>query len=99
MSWYDYLAYFFAGVFLANGIPHFVQGISGKPFSSPFAKSPGESSPVVNVIWGIVNFGIGYALMFGVGEFRFGLTIDVLMVGLGVLITAIGLARQFGHRR
>jgi len=38
MPWYDYLAYFFAGVFLDNGIPHFINGISGKPFSSPFAE-------------------------------------------------------------
>lgn len=100
MSWYTYIAYFFAGVFLANGIPHFMQGISGKRFSSPFAERPlGESSPMVNVIWGMVNFAIGYTLMFGVGKFRFGLTIDVLMVGLGALITAVGLARQFGRSR
>jgi hypothetical protein len=30
MAWYTYLAYFFAGVFLANGIPHFVHGISSR---------------------------------------------------------------------
>lgn len=30
MAWYAYLAYFFAGVFLANVIPHFVRGISGE---------------------------------------------------------------------
>jgi hypothetical protein len=35
MVWYDYLAYIFAGFFLANGVPHFVQGISGKKFPSP----------------------------------------------------------------
>jgi hypothetical protein len=101
MPWYSFLAYFFAGVFLVNGIPHFVQGISGNEFSTPFAKPPGvgESSAVVNVIWGMVNFGIGYALMFGVGKFRFGLTVDVLMVGIGALVTAIGLAWQFGRSR
>ncbi|GAG09391.1 unnamed protein product, partial [marine sediment metagenome] len=49
MAWYAYLAYFFAGVFLANGVPHFVHGISGKKFQSPFASPPavGESSPLV----------------------------------------------------
>lgn len=100
MPWYAYLAYFFAGVFLANGIPHFVHGISGKRFSSPFAEpSGGESSAVVNVIWGMVNFVIGYALIFGVGKFVFGFTIDVLMVGIGALVTAVGLARQFGRVR
>ncbi|MFH1623626.1 MAG: hypothetical protein ABID54_00530 [Pseudomonadota bacterium] len=73
MAYYAYLAYFFAGVFLVNGIPHFVQGVSGNKFQSPFASSLGvrESSPVVNVIWGPVNFAIGYVLIFGVGDFTF----------------------------
>ena len=46
MPWYDYLAHFFAGAFLANGVPHFVQGICGNKFQSPFASPPGvgESS-------------------------------------------------------
>jgi hypothetical protein len=101
MSWYAYLAYFFAGVFLANGIPHFVHGISGKEFSSPFANSvgTGESSPIVNVIWGTVNFLIGYVLIFKVGHFHIGLTVGALMVGLGAVITAVGLAWNFGRIR
>ena len=37
MPWYDYLAHFLAGAFLANGVPHFVQGICGNKFQSPFA--------------------------------------------------------------
>ncbi len=47
MSWYHYLACFFAGAFLANAVPHFVQGISGERFPSPFATPPGKglSSP------------------------------------------------------
>ncbi len=99
MLWYVYLAYFFAGVFLANGIPHFVQGISGKRFSSPFAEPPeGKSSAVVNVIWGMVNFVIGYALIVGVGNFALGFTLDALMVGIGASVTAVGLAWHFGRR-
>lgn len=34
MAWYVYLAHFGAGVFLANGVPHFVNGISGRRFQS-----------------------------------------------------------------
>ena len=30
--WYHYVAYFFGGVFLANTIPHLVNGISRNPF-------------------------------------------------------------------
>ena len=32
IPWYIYLLQFVAGVFLANGVPHFVQGISGHWF-------------------------------------------------------------------
>jgi hypothetical protein len=96
-----YLAYFVAGALLANGMPHFVNGISGTKFQSPFASPPGvgESSPVVNVIWGVVNFIIGVLLTFGVGNFKIGLTLVGLAVGLGFILMAIMLARYFGHVR
>src|SRR5208337_2245093 len=57
LPWYVYLLQFVAGLFLANGVPHFVQGISGHSFQTPFASPPGvgESSPVVNVLWGFPN--------------------------------------------
>jgi len=101
MAWYAYLAYFFGGAFLANGVPHFVNGIAGNKFQSPFASPPGvgESSPLVNVIWGMVNFVIGYGLIFGVGDFAFGITFDVLLVVLGALSAAVNLARHFGRVR
>ncbi len=97
--WYFYLAYFIAGLFLANGVPHFVNGISGRKFRSPFASPPavGESSAVVNVIWGMVNFIIGYLLISGVGRFRLGFSLDVLMVTLGALIAALGLTWAFSR--
>jgi len=101
MAWYVYLAHFGAGIFLANGVPHFVNGISGSSFQSPFASPPGvgESSPVVNVIWGMVNFVIGYLLLIGVGEFRCCLNLDICSVGLGALITGLMLAWHFGRVR
>ena len=42
MRWYHYISYFFGGAFLANAVPHFVNGVSGNPFQSPFAHPPGE---------------------------------------------------------
>jgi len=101
MAWYVHLAHFGAGVFLANGVPHFVNGISGNTFQSPFASPPGvgESSPVVNVIWGMVNFLIGYLLLFGVGDFILDLNISTCLFGLGALIIGILLARHFGNVR
>jgi hypothetical protein len=57
IPWYIFLVQFVAGAFLANGVPHFVQGISGAWFQTPFASPPGigESSPVVNVLWEFLN--------------------------------------------
>ena len=34
MRWYHYLALFFAGAFLVNCVPHFTNGVSGRPFPS-----------------------------------------------------------------
>jgi hypothetical protein len=64
MNWYNYIASFFAGIFLANTVPHFVHGISGDRFPTPFANPPGKglSSPTVNVVWALANLVAGYAL-------------------------------------
>ncbi|MDP9076864.1 MAG: hypothetical protein M3O71_05535 [Bacteroidota bacterium] len=64
MEWYQYLASFFAGAFLANVVPHFVHGISGNKFPTPFAKPPGIclSSSTTNVVWALVNLVIGFLL-------------------------------------
>ncbi|MFC1982605.1 hypothetical protein ACFLV5_02320 [Chloroflexota bacterium] len=101
MTWYAFLAYFFAGGFLANGIPHFIHGISGKKFPTPFAKPmvKGESSPWLNVIWGVVNFLIGYALVFGVGQFQFGFSLATLMLALGAIVMSVVIALIFGRMR
>jgi len=64
MSWYNHVACFFAGAFLANVVPHFVHGISGNRFPTPFAHPPGRglSSPTVNVAWAWLNLIVGYVL-------------------------------------
>jgi hypothetical protein len=94
ITWYAYLAYFFAGGFLVNGIPHFIHGISGEKFRTPFSKpmTTGTSSPVLNIIWGMINFLIGYALVFGVGKFQMGFTSDALMLVLGGIVMSVMLA-------
>lgn len=65
MEWYQYLAAFFSGVFLSNAVPHFVQGVSGNKFPTPFAKPPGKglSPAYVNVLWAGFNLIIGYILL------------------------------------
>lgn len=96
------VAYFSGEAFLANGVPHFVSGMTGKGFQSPFALPPGvgESSPLVNVIWGLVNFFAGYALISGVNEFCLGFTRDALLVAIGAVVAAVFAGRVFwAHTR
>ncbi len=64
MPWYYYLLAFLSGAVITNAVPHFVLGIAGTPFQSPFAKPPGvgESSPRVNVWWGWANLVAGLVL-------------------------------------
>ncbi len=101
MIWKIYVAHVFAAFFLVNGVPHFIQGISGNKFQSPFAKPPGigESSPIVNVLWGFFNFVIGYVLLANFGDFKIGLNIDTFITGISALISAIGLSWHFGKVR
>ena len=97
--WYHFIAYFFGGAFLANTIPHWVNGISGRPFQSPFASPPGQglSSPTVNVLWGMFNLVVAYVLLARVGRFELRQTRHVVVVGLGVLLMALMLAGGFGR--
>lgn len=64
MPWYNYIACFFAGAFLANFVPHFVQGICGNRFPTPFARAPGKglSSAPVNMVWSLVNLALAMVL-------------------------------------
>jgi hypothetical protein len=101
MLWYDYVLHFIAGAVLANGVPHFVQGICGNKFQTPFARprGVGESSALVNVMWGWLNFVIAGALL------RLSFPplppppAISLATMLGVLVMAIFLARHFARVR
>jgi hypothetical protein len=99
MRWYHYVSYFFGGAFLANTLPHFVNGISGNAFQSPFASPPGIglSSSTVNVLWGFFNLAIAYLLVCRVGSFNLRKTGHVLVLGAGILVMSLMLARAFGR--
>jgi hypothetical protein len=90
---------FFGGCFLSNAIPHFVSGVMGRPFQSPFAKPPGQglSSSTVNVLWGVFNFAVSYVLICRVGEFSLRSTTHAVVLGLGFLLMGLVSARQFGR--
>lgn len=92
------VAYFFAGVFSSNAIPHLVSGVLGRKFQSPFAKPPGKglSSSTVNVVWGFFNLVVAYLLIARVGRFDWRTTSHIVPFGVGFLLMSLGSARQFG---
>jgi len=97
--WYHYIAYFFGGAFLANMVPHFVNGISGSAFQSPFASPPGEglSSSTINVLWGLSNLAVAYLLICRVGSFNLRNNRHVLTLAAGILLLSLMAARGFGR--
>ncbi len=99
MRWYQHLAYFFGGAFLANTLPHLGNGISGHAFQSPFASPPGVglSSATVNVLWGLLNLVVAYLLICRVGDFNLRKTEHVVHLGAGILIMSLMLAHSFGR--
>jgi hypothetical protein len=99
MNWPHLVSYFFGGMFLANAVPHYVSGMMGRPFQSPFAKPPGEglSSSTVNLVWGFFNLVAGYVLVLRVGDFDVRSTRDVVVLGAGALLLSIFCARHFGQ--
>ncbi len=99
MRWHHFLAYFFGGAFLVNAVPHLIKGVSGRPLPTPFASPPGqgESSALVNVLWGAFNLVVGYLLVCRVGQFDLRRPRHVLLAGTGGLLMAVILARQLGR--
>jgi hypothetical protein len=91
MNWLHYISYFFAGVFLANSVPHAVSGMMGRAFQSPFAKPSGKglSSATVNVLW-------GYFLICKVGDFDLHDLGDVGVAILGAMLISLFAGRHFG---
>lgn len=96
MVWYHYIAVFFAAVFLANAVPHLVNGVSGDKFPTPFSKPPGKglSSPLINVLWGVLNMIVGYILI-RLSPMNWDNTISVILLFAGFTLKSIGSAVNF----
>jgi hypothetical protein len=99
MPWHDVVAYFFGGAFLANFVPHFVAGVSGRSFPSPFATPPlrGLSSPVVNVLWGLFNLAAAYTLLVVVGSLDLRHVAHVAISAAGFALASVGVARSLAR--
>lgn len=99
MPWSDYIAAFFAGAFLTNVVPHFVNGVSGDPFPTPFAKPAGKglSSPTVNVVWALFNLVVGYVLLLA-GKVLNGERLTLLVFFAGIAAISIMASRSFAKK-
>ncbi len=99
MNVYRYCVIFFAGTFAANAVPHYVSGITGQSFPSPFGDPPGfgDSSPLTNVFWGSANIALAY-LLARHGRFTLANRVSVTAFYLGVVGVGIMLSQAFGDR-
>ena len=96
--WLTYLSYFFGAAFLTNAIPHWVAGVMGEPFQTPFADPPGKglSGSTLNVSWAAFNFAAAYMLLAQVGAFDIHDLADVAAAGGGALLMSLVHSRIFG---
>lgn len=99
MIWLHLVSYFFGGMFVANAVPHFVSGVMGRPFQTPFANPPGHglSSSTVNVLWGFANFIFAYVLLLRVGHFDPRSIACITTFAVGALLINLLSARHFGQ--
>ena len=100
MNWYHYIACFFAGAFFANFVPHFVQGVSGDRFPTPFAHPPGKglSSAPVNVLWALFNLALGY-ILFRAGRVCGGGDTALVIFFAGIVALSVMMSIQFQHKQ
>jgi hypothetical protein len=84
-------------MFLANTVPHYVHGVSGETFPTPFADPPGKgmSSPTVNVLWALFNLAVG-SLFFKYGK-PLANKLGLAFFGAGVLAISLMLAAAFSQ--
>jgi len=96
MPWYHVAACFFGGLFLANFFPHFIAGMSGARFYTPFASPPfrGLSSPVVNMLYALFNLATSYALLVVIGSLELRRVPHVAVSAAGFGLASIFIARS-----
>lgn len=99
MLWYHFPAYFFGGAFCANFVPHFVSGVLGRTFPTPFASPPfrGPSPPPVNVLYGLFNLAVAYALLAQVGDFEPRSVLHAAVFGLGLTAMSLLITRSLAR--
>ena len=103
--WWHYLVAIPAALLLTNGIPHFVQGITGKQHPSPFSGGPPNlDSAVRNVWWGGGNLIVGGVLLWlihaGLGNGFLAAEMVVLSLAFATMLALVfGSPERFARRR
>lgn len=98
MPWYHVIACFFSGLFLANAVPHYVKGVCGDRFPTPFATPPGKglSSPLVNTLWALLNIVLG-SILFRTGHVASG-PLPLIVFFAAAALISIQLSVHFSHK-
>jgi hypothetical protein len=96
----NYLANFAAGLFVCNCIPHLAAGLQGQSFPTPFAKPRGigNSSALVNFLWGLFNALVGVSLL-SYAPIEVGFNLGFGLFVLGALALGVHLSRHFAAVR
>jgi hypothetical protein len=86
-------------MFIVNAIPHFIHGVSGNKFPTPFAKPSGRglSSPLVNVLWALLNLIIGY-LLYWTGKISEGNVWALVIFFIGFALMSIFSSKVFANK-
>lgn len=91
-----YVLYFLTGLILANGMPHFVKGITGERHHTPLRR---DSSAMLNAVWGTANLFIAGWLWLYASLMPQALGYALVALFLGILIGSITVAKRFEEDR
>lgn len=99
MAWIQSISSFVSGALLANAVPHFVHGISGDRFPTPFSRPAGKgrSSAPVNAAWALFNLAVGYFL-FRAGKVSSENENELLPFFFGVCVLSLASSKMFEHK-
>jgi hypothetical protein len=87
-------------MFLTNVVPHFLHGVSGDRFPTPFANPRGKglSSPTLNVLWALFNLVVGYLLV-RVGKLSSGGDLALVIFFAGIVAISTMMSLQFREKQ
>jgi hypothetical protein len=97
MIWWHLVLAFLAGAIGANGVPHYVAGVMGRKFPTPFSGGAGTLDGAVrNVGWGAFNFALAGVFLWLTAA-SFGSVAYWAIFVIGALAMSLGLAFVFSR--